>query len=382
MTRGRNAVLVVAGEASGDLHASKVVARLRELDPAVATFGVGGDRMREAGCELVYHCDDFAVVGLVEVLRHVPRLRNAMDRLVALASERETRLAVLVDYPGFNLMLASRLRRLGVRVLYYVSPQVWAWGEGRVKKIAARVDRMAVVFPFEVEFYRKRGVDVDFVGHPLLEEPALADPPADPRGAGSPDEVVLGLLPGSRKHEIERLLPPMLGAVELLRKEIDGLTVRLGRAHGVSEEFLVENGDPARLGVEVLPPGAVHEVMRGSTALLISSGTATLEAACLGTPMVIVYRLAWLSYAVGRALVRIPHIGLVNVVAGRKIVPELVQGDANSVRMAREIAPLLTDPALREKTSRDLLDVRRRLGDPGASDRVARMVLDMIGGVA
>ncbi|MCK4408905.1 MAG: lipid-A-disaccharide synthase, partial [Candidatus Eisenbacteria sp.] len=241
MTTVRNAVLVVAGEASGDLHASKVVARLRELDPALATFGVGGDRMREAGCELVYHSDDFAVVGLVEVLRHIPHLRSAMDRLVALASERDVRLAVLVDYPGFNLMLASRLRRIGVRVLYYVSPQVWAWGEGRVRKMAARVDRLAVVFPFEVEFYRKRGVDVDFVGHPLLEEPALTDPP----GAVSPAGVVLGLLPGSRKHEIERLLPPMLGAVELLKDEIDGLTVRLGRAHGISEEFLVENGDPA-----------------------------------------------------------------------------------------------------------------------------------------
>ncbi len=377
MTTVRNAVLVVAGEASGDLHASKVVERLRELDPAIATFGVGGDRMRDAGCELVYHCDDFAVVGLVEVLRHIPFLRSAMDRLVALASERDVRLAVLVDYPGFNLMLAKRLRRIGVRVLYYVSPQVWAWGEGRVRKIAARVDRMAVIFPFEVEFYRERGVDVDFVGHPLLEEPALTDPPH----AASPDGVVLGLLPGSRKHEIERLLPAMLGAVELLRDEIDGLTVRLGRAHGISEAFLVRNGDPARLGVEVLPPGAVHEVMRGATALLISSGTATLEAACLGTPMVIVYRLAWLSYVVGRALVKVPHIGLVNVVANRKIVPELVQGDATAVRMAREVAPLLTNPVLREGMSHDLLDVRRELGDPGASDRVARMVLDMIGGV-
>ncbi|MEA3409488.1 MAG: lipid-A-disaccharide synthase [Candidatus Eisenbacteria bacterium] len=377
MISGRNAVLVVAGEASGDLHASKVVARLRELDPALGVFGVGGDRMREAGCELVYHCDDFAVVGLVEVLRHIPRLRSAMNHLVALASQRGTRLAVLVDYPGFNLMLAARLRRSGVRVLYYVSPQVWAWGEGRVKKIAARVDRMAVVFPFEVEFYRERGVDVDFVGHPLLEEPALADPP----GVAPPAGAVLGLLPGSRKHEVERLLPPMLGAVELLRNEIDGLTVRLGRAHGISERFLAENGDPAGMGVDVLPPDAAHEVMRGSTALLISSGTATLEAACLGAPMVVVYRLAWLSYVVGRVLVKIPHIGLVNVVAGRKIVPELVQGDANAERMAREIAPLLTDPVLRERTSRDLLDVRGRLGEIGASDRVARMVLEMIGGV-
>ena len=174
----------------------------------------------------------------------------------------------------------------------------------------------------------------------------------------------------------------MLGAVELLREQIDGLTVRLGRAHGISDEFLAENGDPAGSGVEVLPPGGVHDVMRGSTALLISSGTATLEAACLGVPMVVVYRLAWLSYVVGRALVRIPNIGLVNVVAGRKVVPELVQGDAGAARMAAEVLPFLLDPALRAKTSRELLEVRGELGEPGASEKVARMILDMIGGAS
>ncbi len=361
MTHGRRNVLVVAGEASGDLHASKVVSRLREIDPTIDVFGVGGDRMRDAGCELVFHSDDFAVVGLVEVLRHVPRLRSAMERLVDLAVERETRLAVLVDYPGFNLMLARRLRRLGIRVLYYVSPQVWAWGEGRVRKIAERVDRMAVVLPFEVEFYADRGVKVEFVGHPLLEEPAVA---AEPSGA-APDGIVLGLLPGSRRHEIERHLPPMLGAVELLRGRVDGLTVRLGRARGISDEFLAENGDPARAGVEVLPPDDVHRVMRGSTALLIASGTATLEAACLGVPMVVVYKLAWLSYVAGRALVRIPHIGLVNVVAGRKVVPELVQGEACASRMAEEVRPFLSDPALREETSRRLLEVQAPARRPG-----------------
>jgi lipid-A-disaccharide synthase len=375
MTDARRTVLFVAGEASGDLHAAKVVERLRELDPGTAAFGVGGDRMREAGCELTYHSDDFAVVGLVEVLRHLPRLRAAMEHLVALAVERGTRLAVLVDYPGFNLMLARRLRGVGVRVLYYVSPQVWAWGEGRVRKIAERVDRMAVVFPFEVDFYRERGVDVEFVGHPLLEEPALAEPPA----AMAPEGTVLGLLPGSRRHEVERHLPAMLGAVSLLRQRIDGLTVRLGRAGGVTDELLVANGDPAGLGIEIYPPDAVHDVMRGSTALLISSGTATLEAACLGVPMVVVYRLAALTYVVGRALVRIPDIGLVNVVAGERIVPELVQKEATAERMAQSVGPYLADADLRARTSARLLEVRRKLGEPGASDRVARMALQMLG---
>jgi lipid-A-disaccharide synthase len=374
MTDARRTVLFVAGEASGDLHAAKVVERLRQLDAGVAAFGVGGDRMREAGCELTYHSDDFAVVGLVEVLRHVPRLRAAMERLVALAVERGTRLAVLVDYPGFNLMLARRLRAVGVRVLYYISPQVWAWGEGRVRKIARRVDRMAVVFPFEVDFYRQRGVDVEFVGHPLLELAVLADPP----DAAAPAGTVLGLLPGSRRHEIERHLPAMLGAVSLLKRRIDGLTVRLGRAHGVTDELLAGNGDPARLGVEICPPDAVHDVMRGSTALLISSGTATLEAACLGVPMVVVYRLAALTYVIGRALVRIPDIGLVNVVAGERVVPELVQAEVTPARMAEAVAPYLTDRELRQRTSGRLREVRRTLGEPGASSRVARMVIQML----
>jgi lipid-A-disaccharide synthase len=355
------------------------VARLREVAPYIEVFGVGGDRMREAGCELIYHCDDFALVGLTEVLRHIPRLRRAMDRLVSLARARDVRVAVLVDYPGFNLMLAERLKRAGVGVLYYISPQVWAWGEGRVRKIARRVDRMAVVFPFEVGFYRERGVAVDFVGHPLLEEPALAGPQSRSDRGGPP---VLGLLPGSRRHEIERLLPPMLGAASLLRERVEGLRVVLGRARGITDETLAANGDPRSAGVQVLPPAEVHGVMRDSTALLISSGTATLEAACFGTPMVIVYRLGTLSYLAGRALVRIPNIGLVNVVAGRALVPELVQREANARRMAAEVEPFLTDPARREEVSDALLEVRGLLGEPGASSRVAEMVVSMIGGAA
>ena len=378
MAGGNGTVLMVAGEASGDLHASKVVARLGELEPGLNVYGVGGDLMRSAGAELLFHCDDFAMVGLVEVVRHVPRLRRAMNRLVDEAASRGTRLAVLVDYPGFNLILAAKLQRIGVRVLYYVSPQVWAWGEARVRKIARRVDRMAVVLPFEEEFYRERGVEAEFVGHPLLEEPSLTEPPAARPG---PDgDPVLGLLPGSRTHEIARHLPPMLEAARILRRDRPGLVVRLGRASGVTEELLAAHGDPRGLGVEVLPPGETHEVMSTSTALLISSGTATLEAACLGTPMVIVYRLSPLSYLAGRMLVRIPDIGLVNVVAGERIVPELVQNDANGPRMAGEVGRFLADPALAARTSARLLEVRGRLGGPGASDRVARMVLETGGG--
>lgn len=376
MSRVPGSVLIVAGEESGDLHASKVAARLRELSPRLELFGVGGDRMGSAGVELEFHSDDFAMVGLVEVLRHVPRLRRAMDRLVELAIERRTGVAILVDYPGFNLILARRLRDAGVRVLYYVSPQVWAWGEGRVRKIARRVDRMAVVLPFEEGFYRERGVDATFVGHPLLEEPEIAGAPGVREGGERP---CLGLLPGSRTQEVERLLPHMMGAVDELRCDLPNLSVRLGRAPGIDDGLLGRCGDPASTGVEIVPAENRYDVMRKSSALLISSGTATLEAACFGTPMVVVYRLAVASYLAGRALVKIPDIGLVNVVAGERIVPELIQGDATAARMAAEVRPFLVDPALADAVSRRLMEVRESLGRPGASDRVARMVLEMAG---
>jgi lipid-A-disaccharide synthase len=378
MSERNDAVLVIAGEASGDLHGGKLVRRLRELAPGTSLFGMGGDAMRDAGMELTFHCDDFSVVGLVEVLRLLPRSRRALREIARLVRERQTRLAILIDYPGFNLLLARRLRAMGVKVLYYVSPQVWAWGEGRVKKIARRVDRMAVILPFEKAFYAERGIEVEYVGHPLLEEPDLAAPPPPKTSLGDPP--LLGLLPGSRRHEVERHLPAMIGAVDLLRAEFPDLRVRLARADGIDAGTLERAGDPAGNGVEVVGTDEAYRLMRDATALLVCSGTATLEAACVGTPMVVLYRMAFPSYFVGRMLVRIPHIALVNVVAGERVVPELVQNRVTPAHLASEVRPFLTDRALLEHTSRRLLAVREGLGSAGASDRVARMAVDMLGG--
>jgi len=368
-------VLVVAGEASADLHGARVVRSLRELAPGVPAFGVGGDRLADAGMEIVEHADSFSVIGFVEVVRHVPRLKAAMDRLVRLAVDRRTPLALLIDYPGFNLMLAKRLKAAGVRVLYYVSPQVWAWGEGRVRAIAERVDRMAVVFEFEREFYRERGVEVEFVGHPLLEEPRLSRPRA-PRPAG--EAPLLGLLPGSRWQEVERHLPAMLGAADALARDVPGLSVALGRAPGIAGEPLDRLLRRARLPVSVEAPEATYDLMLRADALLVSSGTATLEAACAGAPMVVVYRVSPLSYAIARTLVRTRHIGLVNIVAGEEVVPELIQGRVTAARLAEAARPFLTDAELARGVTGRLLAVRGRLGTPGASERVARMALRMI----
>ncbi len=378
MLRRDASVLMIAGEASADLHGAKVVARLRELAPSLPVYGVGGDRMSAAGMELAYHARDFAVVGFVEIVRHIPRLKAAMDRLVRLAAERKTPLAILIDYPGFNIALAKRLKGMGVRVLYYVSPQVWAWGEGRVRTIARHVDRMAVVFAFEKEFYRERGVDVEFVGHPLLEEPLLAAAVRPTRPEGAPP--LLGLLPGSRRQEIARHLPVMLGAARILGREVPGLTAALGLAPGIDGDVIERAVSRSGLRVEMVPPDRTYDLMLRSSALLVSSGTATLEAACAGAPMVVVYRMAPASYAIARSLVKTRHIGLVNLVAGEEVVPELIQNDASPDRLAAAVLPFLTDAAVAERVSRRLLGVRALLGTPGASDRVARMALGMLEG--
>jgi lipid-A-disaccharide synthase len=377
MMRRDASVLLIAGEASADLHGAKVVERLRDLAPSLSVYGVGGDRLGAAGMELTYDARDFAVVGFVEIVRHIPRLKAAMDRLVRLTAERATPLAILIDYPGFNIVLAKRLKKMGVRVLYYVSPQVWAWGEGRVRAIAEHVDRMAVVFAFEKDFYRERGIDVEFVGHPLLEEPLLSGTGRRSRPSGSPP--LLGLLPGSRRQEIDRHLPAMLGAAGILEREVPGLTVALGRAPGIDGDVIGRAVAGSGLRVDVVPPERTYDLMLRASALLVSSGTATLEAACAGAPMVVVYRMAPVSYVIARSLIKTRHIGLVNLVAGEEVVPELIQNEVSPGRLAAAVRPFLTDAACAERVSTRLLEVRTRLGTPGASERVARMALGMLG---
>lgn len=377
MSHRSRSLLFVAGEASGDLHASKVIAHLNELASDIRIFGVGGDLMRSAGMELTHHSSDFAVVGFAEVIRHIPRLKRAMRELLDMVSERQTRVAVLVDYPGFNLALARRLKAAGVKVFYYISPQVWAWDEGRVKKISGRTDRMAVILPFEKSFYADRGVDVDFVGHPLMDEPGIAAPRMPRTAAGA--RPLIGLLPGSRREEIARHLPPMLRAVRILRREFGEIDFKLGLSEGMARQELDVGGDPALDGVEVMAPGGTHDLMAEASVLMVSSGTATLEAACFGTPMVIIYRTSPLSYRIGRLLVKISQIGLVNIVAGEEVVPELVQADLTPERLAASVSNYLKDERLYADTSRRLLEVRDLLGEPGAGEKVARSILAMMG---
>ncbi|HET8733138.1 MAG TPA: lipid-A-disaccharide synthase [Anaeromyxobacteraceae bacterium] len=369
-------ILIVAAEASADLHAARALVELQRMRPGIRAFGVGGPRLREAGLEALYPAEELNVMGLVEVLPKIPRILGVLRGLKEAAAERRPRVALLVDSPDFNLRLAKHLKAMGVRVVYYVSPMIWAWRRGRARKIARVVDRMLCILPFEPAFYEGSGVSARFVGHPFAEK-ALPAPAGSYREAlGLPaSRTTIALLPGSRRTEIDRILPPMLDAAERIRARHPDAQFVLPLAATLDEQAL----RPAlalhpALDVRVVP-GRADEAVGASDAALVKSGTATLEAALMQRPIVVVYKVAWLSYWLGRLLVRgIKNFALVNLLAGRAVVPELLQAEASPERMAAEIERLLSDPAARRAQLDDLAEVRRSLGEPGAARRVAEEI--------
>lgn len=371
-------LLVVAGEASGDLHGARLISELRRRVPDLATFGLGGDEMRAAGLESVAHSSEVAVVGITEVLKMLPRIREVFAGLLREVDRRRPSLAVLIDFPDFNLRLARQLKERGLAVIYYISPQVWAWRRGRVKTIARLVDRMLVLFPFEVDFYRGHGVNVIHVGHPLVDEvpvlPQAWDRTGETTGEAGPFRVAL--LPGSRLSEVEALLPTLLAAVGKLAAKLP-IEARIIRAPTVPRELLDEAVALSGLTVEIVDQDRFAAVADSHVAIC-ASGTATLEVGLLGTPMIMVYRLAGWTYALARLLVRLPNVALVNLVLGRRTVPELIQGQANPERIAAEAARLLTDAGARNAMRQDLAEVRGRLGESGASGRAAGVVAGML----
>ena len=368
-------ILLSCGETSGDLYAGELVRELRLRQPGIEVFGLGGDRLAAQGAELLAHVKDLAVVGLLEVVSHLRSLRRVFDRVLSEVDRQLPDVAVLVDYPDFNLRLARHLRRRGVRVVYYVSPQVWAWRRGRLDTIRKTVDHMLVIFPFEEALYREAGVPVTFVGHPLVD---LVHPPADKRGFVTglgldPERPVVALLPGSRPKEIAHNLPPLAGAVEKLAGERPELQFLLALAPSLSFRAVAEAF--RSLPVHIVA-NQTQGVLASGTVSVVASGTATVEAALLGAPMVVVYRLAPLTYLLGRRLVKVPHFAMANLIAGERVVPEVIQRELTPERVAAEVRALLDAPARREAMQAGLAEVRRKLGEPGASGRAAAVVLD------
>ena len=371
-------ILIIAGEASGDLHGSGVVKALLQLSPGVQVYGVGGVNMRQAGAELIIDSSRLAVVGITEVLGKIGNLVRAYWQLKQFIQTHPLALLILIDFPDFNLLLARVAKGMGVPVLYYISPQVWAWRPGRVKKIAERVDKMAVILPFEVPIFRKVGLDVEFVGHPLLDLLGLHQqkmaPPDMEEWKGDP---LVALLPGSRTKEVKSLLPGMMRAVEGIRKIKPGAGFILALAPGLDIEEVKRFLKSSTATVTIVQ-GQTYRAIQAADLALVASGTATLETAILAKPMVILYRVSSLSYWIGRALVKINWIGLVNIVAGKRVVPELLQDEAQGERIAAEALKILDDESYRQEILRGLAEVRAKLGKPGAAGRVAEMALDIM----
>jgi lipid-A-disaccharide synthase len=373
-------VLISCGEASGDLYAGALVGALRTLDPTIRVSGFGGERLRAAGADLVGDYRGLTVTGLVEAVGVLRRSWRMLDAIGAAARELRPDVFVAIDFPDFNFRLLPVMRRLAVPVVYYVSPQVWAWRPRRIRTIKKYVDRMLVIFPFEAEMYRRAGVPVEFVGHPLVDLVSIASPrdrflKTQGFEASGP---VLALLPGSRPSELRHNLPPMAAAVPLIAAAVPGLQVLVARAPALDEVLFAPLSVVRAAGVPLaIVDRATDDVLAASDAVVTASGTATVQAALHGRPMVIVYRLSPVTYHVGRAFVHVTTYGMVNLVAGRPIVPELIQDAFTPAAVAREAVSLLTDHARAEAMRRDLAEVRARLGDPGASRRAAEAVLRM-----
>lgn len=374
-------LLVVAGEVSGDMHAAHVVAALRDKRPGLSCWGIGGDGLQAAGVELQQHVRDMAVLGLAEVLKRYLFFRRVFRDLLREVEQRRPSAALLIDYPGFNLRLAAELKKRGIRVVYYVCPQVWAWHRSRIPRMARIIDRLLVIFPFEVEVFSDTGLAVEFVGHPLVEE-ARKIFEAPSRNLPWPGSLHVALLPGSRRQELERILPSMLAAAARLEKEKPEAGFILPAASPETERLarsMVEQAQEKPRRLEIVR-GATRHILRQARAAWVASGTATLETALMECPMVVVYRTSWLTYELGKRLVRVPFLGMVNLLAGKELCPELIQDAVTPERMLEGIRPLLDNTAERDRMVEGLREVKASLGTGGAAEKVADALLAEIEG--
>jgi lipid-A-disaccharide synthase len=375
--------LIVTGEASGDLHGANLIRAAREIDPGLSFFGVGGSRMAAAGCEILIAGEELAVMGLVEVIGHFPVILRAFNRLkTLLRGPDRPAVLVLIDFPDFNLRLAREAKKAGVPVLYYVSPQVWAWRRGRVRKIARVVDRLAAIFPFEPEFYRGLDIEVEYVGNPLLDEARVQQSREEfLRACGlDPDRPVVGLFPGSRRNELRYNFETIVATAQLLLSQIRGVQFLLPVASSLQPEAIRERLEGAELDV-VLIEGNIYDTANACDAIIAVSGTVTLQIALVGTPMAILYKMAPLTYTIGKRLVKVPHIGLANIVTGQEVVREFIQEQATPDAIAGEIVRILEDDDYNRAIRHGLAQVQARMGQPGCSARVARMASELSRGI-
>jgi lipid-A-disaccharide synthase len=372
-------VLFSAGESSGDQHAAHMFQELQKQYPDVRGIGMGGNKMRQAGIDIRFDSSGIGVIGLVEILKHYGEIRRALHLMKTIAASEKPDLLVCVDYKEFNLKLARFAKGLGVKVLFYVSPQVWAWRPGRVATYGKAIDMMAVIFPFETQYYDAENVPVRYVGHPSVDKVhPLRSKQQDFEVFGlDAARPVVGILPGSRGNEIKRMLPVMLQAAEQLARNHPALQFLLPQADSVSDEVLQSYLQHCPLAIKVVKQQA-YDAIQCCDAVMTTSGTASLEIALLGVPMVIAYRLSPLTYWLGKQLVKIPFIGLPNIIAGRAIVKELIQAAVSAESLAAEVERLLKDQVYRADCLEGLKQVKMQLGEGGGSKNMADLALEML----
>ena len=369
--------MVIAGEASGDKHAARLIGALRRLAPELEweVFGSGGAEMRAAGVETLVDIRELAIMGLLEVLGALPRFLRVFRQLRQAARERQPEAIILVDWPEFNLRLAKKLRRDGHRVFYYISPQIWAWRRYRIRTIRRHIEKMLVILPFEKEFYEKYGVDVEYVGHPLLDSVRVGSSREEfcQKHNLDPERKIIAFLPGSRHSEIRYILPPLLETITRLRDVHPDwqCVLPLARTLSRAEVASVE-------GLTIIENDTCNAIAAADLAV-VASGTATLETAIIGTPLIVVYRASELNWRIFHPLIRVPWVGMPNLIAGRQIAPELLQSELNSERLMAEITALLGDPARLARTREEMGRVRELLGEANASERAAMSIINKLG---
>ncbi|MEM7563314.1 MAG: lipid-A-disaccharide synthase [Pseudomonadota bacterium] len=371
-------VMILAGEASGDAHAAEFALQLKKLHPEIRLSGMGSHEMQQAGVEVFFDSSIIAVVGLVEVIKHWSDIKQAMAIVKKKINETQPDILVLVDYPEFNLKMAKYAQSLGIKVLFYISPQVWAWRPKRIHKIGRLIDHMAVIFQFELTYYERAGIPASFVGHPLVGKVQTSSSVEATRlqlGLGADDRVI-GLFPGSRQSEILRLLPLMLDTARTMQQQEPGLKFLLPVATTLDLESIRQQCDDS--GVEILVcRDNIYDLISSCDAIATCSGTVTLEIALLGVPMCILYKMSSISYFIMSRLITIPHIGLANIVAGSAVVRELLQDDANADALSRELFELINDHNYREKVQTGLSRVRDNLGHENGAENVANLILEL-----
>lgn len=369
-------IMIIAGEASGDLHGASLISELKKIDESLNVFGIGGNKMESAGMKINYHINKMAFLGFAEVLKHIPFIKKVQKNLINIIKEKKIQNVILIDYPGFNLSFAKKIKKLKnleIKIIYYISPQIWAWGAGRIKKIKKLIDKMIVVFPFEKKLYEDAGVKVEFVGHPLVEKLnnyifLTKEELYKKLNLDNSKEILL-ILPGSRAHEVESILPEALNAAEMISNKFN-LQIVIAASSNIDkklyEDLLNENFN--------LVSGNTYDLMKYSKFGIIKSGTSTLEAALLELPMVIVYKTGLLTYLIGKKLVKIKNIGMANIILGEKIVPELIQNDVSKETIYKAVKKILSDKILYNSIKEKLGSIKQRLGNEGASKKAAQLI--------